>query len=89
MRIRCDSCGASFNDADRTTLCPHGWLMPAEDMARKQEALDLLEHTIRFAHQPDGPDHRVQSVGATGMVTLRGMAGEFSPHLFVKVAAHG
>ncbi len=46
--------------------------------------MSLFGKPVRFQHQwKTGPDHRVQSVGFTGMVTLVDMEGEFAPHLFV------
>lgn len=83
MIIQCARCGKTFDDADRTTICPHGLIMPAEDLERKKAGLELIGKDICFAHQPDGPAHRIQSVGWNGMVTIAGMAGEFAPHLFV------
>jgi hypothetical protein len=56
--------------------------MPVADLEQKKAGLALLERDICFAHQPDGPTHRVQSVGWNGMVTLTDMTGEFAPHLF-------
>lgn len=50
---------------------------------RKKLALGLLGKAVCFAHQPDGPAHRILAVGWNGMITLDDMAGEFAPHLFV------
>jgi hypothetical protein len=61
--------------------------MPAADLAQKKAALALCERDICFAHMPDGPAHRIQSVSWNGMVTLHDMVGEFAPHLFVLAAA--
>lgn len=83
MNVSCDACGAIFDDADRTTVCPHDLIMPADDLARKKAGLDLIGRDICFAHEPAGPVRRVQAVGWNGMVTLHDMAGEFAPHLFV------
>lgn len=82
MRISCTTCGLSYDDADRNTICPHTLIMPADDLAQKKAGLALMGHAICFAHQP-GPLHRVQAVGWNGMVTLHDMVGEFAPHLFV------
>ncbi len=84
MIIQCASCGKTFDDADRTTICPHGLIMPAEDLARKKAALELIGKDLHFAHEPGGPVRRVQAVGWNGMVTIADMAGEFAPHLFVE-----
>lgn len=83
MQTECPKCGASYDDADRSTVCPHALIMPADDLARKKAGLALLERDICFAHEPGGPIRRVQSVAWNGMITLHGMAGEFAPHLFV------
>lgn len=83
MRVKCHDCGATYHDEDRLTYCPHEPIMAADDLEQKKAGLDLLGRDICFAHQPDGPAHRVQSVGWNGMVTLADMAGEFAPHLFV------
>lgn len=85
MIMNCDRCSAAYDDADRSTLCPHDLIMPAKDLERKKAALDLLGRDICFAHQPDGPVHRVQTVDWNGMVTLADMVGKFAPHLFVVV----
>jgi hypothetical protein len=82
MRVTCADCGATYLDEDRLTYCPHEPIMAADDLEQKKTALALLEHDICFLHQPDGPTHRVQSVGWNGMVTLNDMVGEFAPHLF-------
>jgi hypothetical protein len=83
MMVLCQTCQSTYDDADRLTYCPHEPIMPPEDLAQKKAGLALLERDICFAHQPDGPVHRVRSVGWNGMVTLAHMSGEFAPHLFV------
>jgi hypothetical protein len=88
MIVKCESCLATYDDADRLTYCPHDMIMAADDLEQKKTALALLEHDICFAHMPDGPTHRVQTIGWNGMVTLHDMAGEFSPHFFVMARGH-
>lgn len=83
MIIQCSRCGTTFDDADCNTICPHPPIMPAEDLAQKKAALELMGKDIYFAHQPGGPAHRIQGVSWNGMVTLHDMVGEFAPHLFV------
>jgi hypothetical protein len=83
MMRRCDDCGLDYDDADRLTYCPHEPIMGADDLMQKKAGLALIGRDICFAHQPDGPSHRVQSVGWNGMVTLNDMVGEFAPHLFI------
>lgn len=83
MRVDCKTCGLSYDDADRNTICPHDLIMPIGDLNQKKAALALCARDICFAHMPDGPSHRVQSVSWNGMITLHDMVGEFAPHLFV------
>jgi hypothetical protein len=83
MMVPCKTCSTIYDDADRSTICPHGLIMAADDLAQKKAGLALCERDICFAHQPDGPTHRIQSVNWNGMVTLHDMVGEFAPHLFV------
>ena len=85
MFVRCDKCGTNYDDADRFTFCPHELIMSADDLVQKKQALELIGRTVRFAHQPNGPDRRIISVAWNGMVTVDGMDGVFAPHLFVKV----
>ena len=85
MNVRCDDCGKEYDDAERDTGCPHERFLSVEDQARKDMAISLIVagRPIRFAHQPDGPTHRIQAVNWIGMVTLDDLPGEFAPHLFV------
>lgn len=83
MRVDCPDCNLSYDDADRSTICPHELIMPIDDLVQKKLALDLCEKDICFAHQPDGPVHRIRSISWNGMVTLHDMVGEFAPHIFV------
>ena len=87
MFRRCDDCGTDYDDAERVTFCPHNPIMPAADMAQKKLGLALIGKRVCFAHQPNGPSHRIQSVGWNGMVTLDDMTGEFAPHIFVLARA--
>ena len=84
MERTCEECAAVYDDARCTTICPHEPFLSEFDAAMKDCATTLLGKKVRFHHQWEtGPDHTVQSVGFTGMVTLVDMAGEFAPHLFV------
>ena len=83
MQMQCGNCKAIYDDAGQLTFCPHDPIMDPSDLQQKDAGLALIGKTIRFAHQPDGPDHSVQSVGWNGMLTLRDMTGEFAPHLFI------
>lgn len=86
MIVTCPDCKLSYDDAERSTICAHDPIFSnPEDLERKILALTLLEKTIRFAHEPNGPDRRVQFCNWNGMVELFGMVGEFAPHLFVIV----
>jgi hypothetical protein len=86
MMVACKECSTIYNDADRSTICPHDWIMPPIDLMQKKLALELIDHDICFAHQPDGSTHRIQSITWNGMVTLHDMVGQFAPHLFVKAS---
>ena len=79
----CPHCLDDFDDARRSTICPHDRFLSEEAMARKDAAIALIGRKIRFAHEPLGPDRRIQSVGWNGMVTIHGFDGEFAPHLFI------
>lgn len=82
MNRFCQECRAVYDDADRSTICPHELIMPAEDLAQKKLALTLMEKPIRFNHVRWGPPLRVSACSWNGMVTIHGMTGEFAPHLF-------
>lgn len=86
MTRTCETCGATYDDAACTTICPHARFLSVADQAQKDLALSLVGHELRWAHLPDGPPVRIQSVGWTGMVTLHGWSGEFAPHLFRPVS---
>ena len=85
MLVKCDKCGTEYDDADRLTICRHELIMSADDLVQKKQAIGLVGRTVRFAHEPNGPDRRISSVSWNGMVTIDGMDGVFAPHLFVKV----
>lgn len=82
MLVKCVTCGEAFDDAARTTICPHQLLMSDAHLRQKDLAYALMGKVVRFAHQPDGPDHRIVSCNYIGMVTLRDIVGEFAPSLF-------
>ena len=81
--VPCHDCSTIYDDADRSTICPHNLIMPPADLLQKKLALELCDHDICFAHQPEGSIHRIQSIEWNGMVTLHDMVGQFAPHLFV------
>jgi hypothetical protein len=83
MNTECRDCHQKYDDADRSTICPHPLLMPRKDLEQKKLGLSLLGRPVRFAHMPGNAPMRVQSVNWNGMVTVEGMVGEFAPHLFV------
>ncbi len=87
MRRPCRDCGRTYDDALAETTCPHDRFISDSAAARKDAACALVGKTVRFAHQPDGPDRRVTSISFDGMVTLDSpeVAGLFAPHLFVVV----
>jgi len=81
MNVKCKVCGTRYDDADRSTLCPHVFFLSAEDLEQKKVALSLLGKDVYFAHRPE-EFYRVQAVSRQGMVSISGMVGEFAPHLF-------
>lgn len=83
MRVNCNKCGLSYDDADRDTGCPHDLIMAADDLAQKKAALELFGKEICFASDPNGVVHEIWAISYNGMVRLRDMKGEFAPHLFV------
>jgi len=80
----CDTCAAPYDDAVRSTICPHERFLSEADQQQKDLALSLIGKDLRWAHDVCGtcPPLRIQSVGWTGMVTLYGWSGEFAPHVF-------
>lgn len=85
MIVTCHDCQKSFDDARRSTICPHDQFLPDDLIEQKDLAISLIGKDLCFAHEPTGPRYRIQSVSFDGMVTLAGdkMVGEFAPHLFV------
>ncbi len=82
MTVVCPHCQRPIDDAEQNTICPHPLIMPKADLEQKKAGLELLGKDVSFAHQPNGPFHRVQGIGWNGMVTIEGFVGEFAPHLF-------
>jgi hypothetical protein len=84
MMRECPECLAKYDDARCLTYCPHEEFISEFDAAMKDCAAELLGRPLRFAAEwREGPIHRVQSIGATGQVTLVDFPGEFAPYLFV------
>ena len=86
MNTVCEHCRTAYDDAERSTLCPHGPIMPPADLARKKRALDL-PRALCFALDPDGAVYHLQSIGWNGFVTVAELDGEYPPSLFVPAAA--
>lgn len=86
MKRKCEVCQVAYDDAERSTVCPHERIAPPEVLARKDAAFKLMGKHIRFAHQPDLPENvcQVQSINFEGMVRIDKFPGEFAPHLFVE-----
>jgi len=83
MDTTCPKCSKEYDDADCSTLCPHPLIMPKQDLDRKKLAFTLAEKPLRFRHMPEtSAPLFIESIGWNGMVTIRGMVGEFAPHLF-------
>jgi hypothetical protein len=83
MKVTCEKCHLIFDDARRNTICPHPALMSDEALAQKDLAFSLIGKKLNFNHEPNGPGYQIESIGRTGMISLKGFAGEFAPHLFV------
>lgn len=82
MKTTCKKCNAHYDDASRSTVCPHVQIADPEVLARKDAALKLIGKRVRFRNEESGPSYRVMSVAFDGLVTLEGFHGEFAPHLF-------
>lgn len=82
MITKCLDCKREYNDATRSTICPHKQLLPDGDMARKDYSITILSQEVSFKHQPNGPYHKVVSINFEGMVGLNDLEGWFSPDLF-------
>ncbi len=83
MITYCVKCDINYDDAKATTICPHERFISDEIAAQKDLAFSLLDKDLYFAHMREGVPFRIQSIGHDGMVELRGMVGQFAPHLFV------
>ncbi len=83
--VQCPDCTHIYDDAERSTICPHGRFRSTEDQRQHDAAYALVGKDIRFADQPSGKVYRVQAIGHDGMVWLAGMAGKFKPSQFVVV----
>lgn len=86
MTTICETCGETYDDAARSTICPHRRFLTEAAQARKDLALSLFGCDLYWAHDPDGESLHVLWVTWDGMVGIRGYAGLFAPHLFRKVA---
>ena len=85
MNVKCQKCDSRYDDADRSTICPHKLIMPAQDLERKKLAISLMEKPLRFNHMDSGPTLRIQSITWGGMIEFpesSGLVGQFAPHLF-------
>lgn len=86
MIVTCPKCNLNYDDARRSTMCPHSPLMSDPDMDRKIAAIDLMNRArgklVRFRHMGATESHRLLAVTWNGMVEVEGFGGEFAPHLF-------
>lgn len=88
VMTECGLCATKYDDAERSTICPHLLIMPREDLDRKIAALALAEHGgwVRWAHLgTHGEDAlmRVESISWNGMLTLAGVPGQYDPRQLV------
>jgi len=51
MIVKCESCGAEYDDAERDTGCPHKRFLSVEDQARKDAAIGLI---VAAKERPNG-----------------------------------
>jgi hypothetical protein len=80
----CPRCTLPYDDARRSTICPHDGLLPPELMEQKIRACELIGRKVFFANRPNGVKPAlVTTVHWDGMVELEGWPGRFAPHLFV------
>lgn len=86
MMTECSNCKKIYDDAVCYTFCPHDRFMSDRDLKQKDDALALIGKKLCFAHQLEGPTHRVRSIGWNGMITLDDIEGEFAPHLFASTS---
>ena len=87
MEVTCPQCGHQYDDAWRTTICPHEMLMPRQDMERKIEAIELMRQAqgkhLRFKQGTKiKGKYRLLAVVWNGMIEIEGMPGQFSPGSF-------
>jgi hypothetical protein len=83
MKRECRKCRAGYDDAERSTICPHDRLKPPEMQDQWEAGHKLLGHRIRFVHMPEGSGYECYALTFEGMVSIAGLPGEFAPHLFV------
>lgn len=86
MKTVCYTCMRDFDDARRSTICPHDPIMSDEKMDQKDAGLSLIGKDVHFAHDVGGAVHHVTSCGFDGMVALNTLPGWFAPHLFTPVS---
>jgi hypothetical protein len=85
MRRTCYSCRVSYDDITHSTAHPHQRFISDEAAAQKDLAFSLIGKKLVFTDRPKMEPFAIESIGAHGMVTIRGLTGEFAPSLFVEV----
>lgn len=83
MRVTCEVCHQSYDDAQRLTYCPHDMLMSMADLARKDLAISLMGKSIRLRHEPASKATKVVEINWQGMIIVDGVRGLFDPTMFV------
>ena len=81
----CATCHLRFDDARRSTICPHPLIMSARDLERKISAIRLIGKRVHLACDPLATPHLIRSINFTGWVTLYGRDEEFDPTELVEV----
>lgn len=86
MKVTCRNCGKDYDDAERSSICPHMRFRSTEDQKQHDAARAIFGKHLRFADAPTiGKIYHVSSIGHDHMVWLAGMAGKFKPDQFVVV----
>jgi hypothetical protein len=88
MLRTCDepNCAIPYDDADRSTICPHDLIKSPEDSERHRVAFSLLHKPLRFRNQPwvlsGAKPLYIQTIYFNGTISFHDHTGEYLPDLF-------
>lgn len=82
MRVQCTKCQKFFNDANRSTRCPHRELKSAQQRRSHKLAMTMLGKLVVFKHLPNMEPRNVMAVEFTGMIGVNGLTGWYAPEMF-------